>query len=274
MTKLLVLGLALTLHSGVRAEGVRRGSYGARHVSGYQVGGTGGYAVKPVSNGNSGGTVSASKFWAQEEAATDSKGYAPVRGRGMVGYGSVNSYNGRTAGYSRGLSGSRGYGSMGRGFTGGTRRAYGTRYADAPGGDTQTPTTSQEPVQGFAVPGALIRTAGLEHYYNEPSQPQREFAIAAGRPQIQDNLAYNETNHKTVYQIPPDKAPNPNPGWGSSGAGGGNSITPNTGPTLNGSGWMTGGGSGGAGSKPNDPSDWNDNKGGGNGNGNGNGGGR
>lgn len=259
--KTLLLSLAsLLLVSTSGAGGVRRGSYG------------GGRRVAPVSrsaqstpiyNGSDPGrSTSASRFFAGEQAA--SRGYAPVRGRGSVGYGSVNSYGSSGAGgYARGARGfGRGFGS-GSSYGGRTIRVMGTGYAPQDGGGTTTSTPEPapaEPVQGFAVPGALIRTAGLETKYGGPSDLGRhEIAtngmisdFAATSPRMQ----HQEAAGPRAYGVR-DTAPTPNPGWGAGTASGGNSITPNK--PIDGIDGQVIGGSGGT--KENDPSNWNPNKG-------------
>lgn len=254
-TTTLLLSVLVGLAAPAESAGFKRGSYGG----GRRVGGN-------VQRSSSGGSRQAQRQAASGAAQNSGSGsgFAPVRGRGSVGFGSAQtSYNsgafgsgyvGRGGGFGRGL-GVRSFGGGGR-YAGSSVRTFGTRYEDNPGGGQTEPA----PVQGFAVPGALIRTAGLENYYHEPSQPAREFTVPAGRPQIQDNLAWNETNHRGVYGIQPDRVPPPNPSGGS--ASGGNGATPNA--PITGLGGQTFGSGSSGGDKPNDPSSFNPNQGGGN----------
>lgn len=140
------------------------------------------------------------------------------------------------------------------------------------------------PKQGFAVPGALIRTAGsAPPVYSQPDQPVRTFEVQAGVPQLNPALADNSANYRQgVFQGERTLNPPPNPGFGSGygmNPSGYTGITPNgplnyPGSTGSGGGGDYGNGNGGQNNGNGNGGNNGNGQGDGGGNGNGNGGGR
>src|SRR2546430_36195 len=135
----LTLALALLAWTPSQAGGYRRGSYG------------GGYrGVARYSRTRAPGYRSAGRPHSRGYASTynRSSGYSGGQTYGQMQ--SVMGYGGGTAGYSRALNG-RSFGSSQSLFSGSSMRSFGTRYDAATNGGA----TTDQPVQGFAVPGAL-----------------------------------------------------------------------------------------------------------------------